>query len=125
MTGNFLRKHAFGEPRTWKTQIATGADRQLYLVPWASPFFGKAYLTHLILTNTTATAALVKLWDEHIGFAGMNAAKRGDNANNNLAFQVPASGQVDVQLDEFFQAGLAMTTTQTVQAYCELEVIGN
>ena len=55
----------------------------------------------------------------------MNAAKRGDNANNNIAFQVPASGQVDVQLDEFFQAGLAMTTTQTVQAYCELEVIGN
>ena len=125
MPGNFRRKHAFGEPRPWKTQIATGADRQFYIAPWAAPFYGKVYLTHLVLTNTTAGIALVKIWDEHIGFAGMAAAKRGDNAANNLQFQVPASGQVDVFLDEFYQAGIAMTASATVQAAAELEVVGN
>jgi hypothetical protein len=125
MPGNFRRKHAFGEPRTWRTQITTGADRQVYIVPWAAPFYGKVYLTHLILSNGSATAAVVKVWDEHVGFAGMNAAKRGDNANANMQFNVPASGQLDVLLDEPFQAGIAMTTGQTMQVYCELEVVGN
>ena len=68
---------------------------------------------------------MVKVWDEHIGFAGMNAAKRGDNANNNIAIAVPASDNVELDLDEFYQAGIAMTTSANVQAYATLEVIGN
>lgn len=125
MPGNYKRKHPFSEPRSWKLQITTGADRQFYLVPWASPFFGKLYLVHLVLTNLTAGALTVKIWDEHIGFAGMNNAKRGDNSANNLQFSVPANGQVDVQLDEPFQAAIAMVSSGTIQAYADMEVVGN
>jgi hypothetical protein len=123
--GNFKRKHPFSEPRTWRTQITTGADRQFYIVPWASPFFGRVYLVHLVAVNTTGGAAVLKTWDEHIGVAGMAAAKRGDNANDNLQLAIPAAGQIDVQLDEPYQAGIAMTTTANVQVFAELEVVGN
>lgn len=119
------RKHAFSEPRPWKAQITTGADRQFYIVPWANPFFGKLYLIHLVITNATAAALLVKIWDEHVGHAPMNAAKRGDNANNNLQFDVPAHTQIEVDLDEFYQAGIAMTSAGTVQVYADMEVVGN
>lgn len=123
---NFKRKHAFSEPRPWKKQITSGGgDQQFYIVPWASPFFGKLYVTHLIIANLTAGAGIVKIWDEHIGFAGMNAAKRGDNAADNVQITVPASDSIEVDLDEFFQAGIAIASNADVQVYATMECVGN
>jgi hypothetical protein len=122
---NFKRKHPFGEPRQWKAQVATGADRQFYIVPWPSPYFGRLYLTRLVISNDTAGIVTVKMWDEHIGFAGMNAAKVGDNANDNTQFMVPADAHVTLDLDAPFQAGIAFTVSGTVNMYAEMEVVGN
>jgi hypothetical protein len=113
-----------GQPFTWpETQQGTitpaNTNFQLMRIPYPNPSNAKTTLLAIYLSNSSVTAAVVTIWDQDLTDSSTAAGNRGSTSAPILRVNVPASGDVsiDVLTRPYFQTGIAAQSTQNNMFY--------
>ena len=97
-----------------KIIASANTDTQVWIAPFITGVYGKAYPIKVYLCNGQASAATVILWDERL--TESTPTKRGSNTAPLYKFNVAASADVSVGIDklpfDWFQAGVAAQSSQ-------------